>query len=398
MDLRDACQKADQILDEERIHPTISYGLSKAALTALGGMAALASWMGPNDRGKQHPRIVRVDPEEHQFKSVNFDLLCAVFDQVREQDRPTLFASLRSRILDTKSYRHKHTDLVNAGSWAWCSSELPLVAEFLTRRGDKQLFIAAIFEAAISPGLTLLLLQLEEMIALNFTLFTEEEYTQIPRAIATIENAVNELKGKPKPADTIRSNTRFHMLREVPRLCSSIVEECRSSRYLYTKGSLLPGMNLEVNQDKSKVQTFLKKLGFTQLLIESLDEAEKLYRTAATPFELKSCLGHLRSFVEHLHLQACVGARQKYGGSLPLKWGDALKYLVDHNLLTKQEDQFFSSLYTLVSDTGVHPLIADREYARLMRNMSIECGLLLLTKLDRLGVDLATGPVASTAP
>jgi hypothetical protein len=36
-----------------------------------------------------------------------------------------------------------------------------------------------------------------------------------------------------------------------------------------------------------------------------------------------------------------------------------------------------------MSDAGVHPLIAEREYARLMRNMSIEYGLLLLSKLDK---------------
>jgi len=40
-----------------------------------------------------------------------------------------------------------------------------------------------------------------------------------------------------------------------------------------------------------------------------------------------------------------------------------------------------------MSDTGVHPLIAEREYARLMRNMSIEYGLLLLTKLNKLGLN-----------
>jgi hypothetical protein len=236
------------------------------------------------------------------------------------------------------------------------------------------------------------------MIALNFTLFTEEEYTQISRAMPNLQIATEKLNDKPKPANTIESNTRFYLVREVPELCKSISEECRKAKYLLTKGSLLPGMNLEINQDKRQVQTFLEKLGFPQLLIESLDEAEKLYRTAATPFELKSCLGHLRSFVEQLHIQACIGVRNKFGGTLPSKWGEALKYLLDQQVLTKQEWQFFASLYTLVSDTAVHPLVAEREYARLMRNMSIECGLLLLSKLDKLGVSLAAKPTASVTP
>ncbi len=63
-----------------------------------------------------------------------------------------------------------------------------------------------------------------------------------------------------------------------------------------------------------------------------------------------------------------------------------MKYLLDNSVLTKQEELFSAQFYTLMSDTGVHPLIAEREYARLMRNMSIEYGLLLLTKLDKLGL------------
>ena len=69
-----------------------------------------------------------------------------------------------------------------------------------------------------------------------------------------------------------------------------------------------------------------------------------------------------------------------------MKWGEALKYLFENSILTKPEELFASQFYTLMSDTGVHPLIAEREYARLMRNMSIEYGLLLLTKLSKLGL------------
>jgi hypothetical protein len=103
---------------------------------------------------------------------------------------------------------------------------------------------------------------------------------------------------------------------------------------LYLKGSLISGMNQEVNQDKNAVRSFLEKLGFTSLLIQSLEEAEKLYRTSATPFELKSGMGHLRSFLEELHLQACVLVHKKKGGTLPSKWGEALSYLRAQDILS----------------------------------------------------------------
>jgi hypothetical protein len=169
-------------------------------------------------------------------------------------------------------------------------------------------------------------------------------------------------------------------------MSDSLSEGCRKARYLRLKGILLPGTNLEINQDKNAVCTFLEKLGFAELLIRSLDEAERLYGVAATPFDLKSGLGHLRSFLEGLHLQACAAVQKKFGGPLPSKWGDALKYLSDNDVLTKQEERFVAQFYSLMIDTGVHPLIAEREYARLMRNISIEYGLLLLTKLSKSGL------------
>jgi hypothetical protein len=390
MILSDAIERAGQVLAEERRHPTISYKSfsngAEASLERIG--ASLDRIERRLERETQHPRPVRETPE-HQFQSINFDLLCAIWDQVADDDRPTFLAAVNANITNKHNYHHLARDTQYAGSWQRCSSELPLVAEFMVRRGDKHMLFKALRKASLTPGLTLLLVQLEEMIALNFTLFTAEEYDQIRQTIVHVHQHAIKLNDLPNPADTTASNIRYHVGREIPQLCTALVELCRKAKYLYVKDDLLPGMNLEVNQDKNMVRGFLEKLGFPQLLVKSLDEAEKLYRIAATPFELKSCLGHLRSFVEQLHIEAAIGIHNKLGGTLPFRWGEALQYLFDQNVMSKQERQLFASLYTLVSDTGVHPLIADREYARLMRNMSIECGLLLLTKLDQMGINLA---------
>jgi len=56
---------------------------------------------------------------------------------------------------------------------------------------------------------------------------------------------------------------------------------------------------------------------------------------------------------------------------------------MQEGVLTKTEEAFVTSLYALVSDTGVHPLVAEREYARLVRNMNIEYGLLFLTRVEK---------------
>jgi hypothetical protein len=315
MNLGDATAQAVQILDEERVEPTVHYEKSPTALpTAV---------LSPYEPGL-YPASVREIPGEFQLQSTNFNLLSTLLDQVREGDRAALLASLRSRMSHVRPWRNKTREVVQSGSWRYCTSELPLVGEFLVRHGDKQ-FIPALGEATPTPGLTLLLIWLEQMIAFNFTLFTDEEYTTIPAAIAGIKRAIKDLGKRPRPLTTEDSNAAYHVVREVPGFCDRVVEACRKARFFYVKGSLVPEMNLEVNEDKNRVRSFLEKLGFTQLLIDSLNEAESLYRATATPFELKSSMGHLRSFLEQLHLQACAAANKKFGESLPSTWGAALK-------------------------------------------------------------------------
>src|SRR5260221_1676462 len=135
MNIQEAIVKAGQILDEERIAPTVHYE-PVANTSVLANAAALFSSLG--ERVKV-PLPVRETPEEFRFKSGNIDLLCTLLDQVPEQDRSKLFSYLGSRILNGGSYRHKHVEVVTAGSFAYCSSELPLLAEFFVRHGDRQL-------------------------------------------------------------------------------------------------------------------------------------------------------------------------------------------------------------------------------------------------------------------
>jgi hypothetical protein len=97
-------------------------------------------------------------------------------------------------------------------------------------------------------------------------------------------------------------------------------------------------------------------------------------------------VGHLRSFLENLQKEAMPKIHAKYGGILPTDWGGGLAYLLRHGVLSKTEEQFSARFYALISDEGVHPLVTERDYARLARNMVIEYALLFLSKLDRLGI------------
>src|SRR5579862_6719054 len=151
--------------------------------------------------------------------------------------------------------------------------------------------------------------------------------------------------------------------------------ECRQARYWYLKGALQNRPNLEIENDKLKVESYLSKLGFGDDMIKILNSVEQSYKEAGTPFELKSCFAHLRSYLEHLHRVTAKAIANTSGVPLAKdNWGTATLYLRENGLFTPQHENFVTSLYTLMSDTSVHPLGADREYARLLRNMVIEYG------------------------
>ena len=120
-----------------------------------------------------------------------------------------------SRSRESWTLGHFATDQENfsgPGSGNAVLLELPLVAEFLVRRGDKQALISVLYKAAPSPGLTLLLMQLEEMIALSFTLFTEAEYGYVRMAMDGVEQAIADLRKKPSPAFHPRIKHRLQYL------------------------------------------------------------------------------------------------------------------------------------------------------------------------------------------
>lgn len=390
MDIGRVLDMASQILDEERASPTVSYQLAVPAGTVSNPAKMLIQTMALAAYGKARPRRIAEDPTAFELSSTNFDLLSSLFERTEERNKEALFEHISSRIRHSNSFRYKHTDLKNAGKWSECSSELPLVAEFLIRCGSKQRFLSSLGKSTLHPGISLLLLHLEELIALNFTAFTEAEYLSLEMELGNLSKSIDAFvhsyyQGE-KTGTTAERNTKYHMAHELPELCASVLEECRKARYHHVKAALLPGLNLEVNQDRGAVVSYLEKLGFARDLIESLNEAERLYRTASTGFDLKSSMGHLRSFIETLYIHASITLKKKMGGSPPSKWGEALEVLKDGGVLTLKEQQVVIQLYTLMSDTGVHPLVAEREYVRLMRNVCIEFGLLLLTKLDKLGI------------
>jgi hypothetical protein len=396
MELKEALSKAGQILAEERSAPTVKYEIDAAVLAAkytgeyalaLGSMAIFTSDQRMASFRAQHPRPVQENPREWTFKSINYNLLCALHAQIAAAARPAFVNALLLRMATPGCALAKPKS--SHPSWHGFVSEFPLIAEFCVRNGASQALLETIPKNKPVPGQALLLQHMEEMIALNFTVFSDAEFRQLEVCARGLCDAYNKqfYENRASRDTHLWEGTSVQMsglFRDLGQFATGILEECRKARYLYLKGSLLEGLNLEINQDKDTVQTYLQALGFTETLAKSLDEVERHFHKGGTVFDLKASMGHLRSFLEGLHGEVLAVIHKQFGGALPSKWGDGLAYLRNHKVLSGAEEGFAANLYTIISDRAVHPLVAEREYARLFRNVVIEYSLLLLHKLKKL--------------
>jgi hypothetical protein len=392
MELKDALAKARQILDEERAFPTVRYevdvaGIAESSGKVVAAAVALSALSQPNQLAvnrSRRPRSVIERSGMWVLKSENYDLLCALHSRVDSDSRPVFVTSLLHRIgLPGSCLSVANSSYPGIFGYV---SELPVISEFCLRNGMTQMFLNAVAEADLTPGIAILLRHLEEIIALNYCVLSDEGQVQLA---ASITKMFRRFKPVPRRSldecefsgKAVRVGWLFD---EAKQSVLGLLEQCRKARYFYLKRALSEGLNIEINQDKDAVQSHLKALGFSDPLARSLDEAERLYHDGANEFDLKASMGHLRSFLEGLHNEAFPRLLAKFGGEMPASWGRGLAYLRENAVLSKQEEQFTASLYTIISDEAVHPIVAERQYARLFRNIVIEYALLLLWKLEKL--------------
>jgi hypothetical protein len=396
MKLEDVKGSALQILAEERRYPTVQYlpaDTSRAAPTAAEKFASVA--LLALNRSEE-PRTILSDVLQFQFQSRNYDLLVKLLSRVDDVERQAFLDWIAERIkIFPASLKNK-----NAGypSWNSQSSELPLIAEFLVRNGGKPAFFRILNSCGPTPGVAVMVLQLEDTVALNYPILSELEYSELAAAVSHLESASQALYMGLARSHGVAGGDWEHygfnaaaVALHIVQRCHILLELCRKAQFLHLRSSLDEDVNLEINQDKYVVESFLEKFGFSKPLLTALNEAEKLNSPSATALELKSSMGHLRSFLEQIHAEAVpqIGSLKKIGPPADAKWGTLLAHLSINNFLSSQEAKFVAGLYVLISDEAVHPLIAKREYARLTRNVVIEYALLFLRKLEQLGTSNA---------
>jgi hypothetical protein len=406
MEFGEAVEAMSRILFEERVRPTsrykqkVAWPVTKEGESPLLAMvnAAQIAAAGINlvQERQKHPRRVQEDADLYEFGGTNYDLMLRLLGEVETKDRELFFSEMLS-FVSAGGYLTKVGSETHFPTFLMTISDVPLIAEFCIRTGHlTELFDAILRITKPTNGLVLLLMQLEETISVNFDLFSREELKQIQqwlvpiRAMAEVQTwqTRGPVTGK-KVQNPHFKPGRQRQGNEIVRIIDDLFQETNQALFFYTKGHLQKTRNPEVEADKVKVIAFLDTLGFRKELKEALEEAEKQYRDDATAFELKSCFGHLRSFLEILHrdsADAIAAPAAENGGK---KWGEWIAYLRNKGIFIQPHEAFITSLYTLMSDTAVHPLTADRDYARLLRNMVIEYGVMFLSKLAADGIKIS---------
>jgi hypothetical protein len=403
MELAEALQNALYILDEDRVRPTLSYGYvgkewpremkwEESNMRQQGYTPSMAAVIGLTRMRQKRPREVEENPRLFVFESVNFNLLLSILNQLAPENRPKFIEELLKKMLAVAPTNASGVQHVFP-SWSHRTSPLALVAEFCIRNGYAQPLLNATLQLKVpSAGVAIMLIEIEEILSLNFNLFSPAQINSLRNSLAPLrEMAELQTYSARGSVGKMVENPAYRPGREkegseIVNAIDAIVQQCNQARYFYLKNVLQQNTNLEVESDKTKVVGFLDSLGFDPLLTASLAKAEELYLSSSNAFDLKSCLGHIRSFYEHLNIDAGQAFARHLGATVLDKWDPTLTFLKNKSFLSEQQDKFARGIYALLSDEGVHPLIAEREFARVLRNVVIEYGLMFLTMLQKKGI------------
>jgi hypothetical protein len=190
MELAEATRQALLILEEEQISPTVDYELVSPDWRIH--MQSLTDAVQSRPRPQpdvinihamrqQHPRLVTQSPQLYVFTSANYDLLRTIYQQVHTEDRSQFIDSIL-KLVKSGTTTHKEVRGARFPHFLNNTSCLPMLAEFCIRTNNAAALFASLQDIKwATTGIAIMLMQLEETIALNYDLFTEAAHHVIVR-------------------------------------------------------------------------------------------------------------------------------------------------------------------------------------------------------------------------
>lgn len=152
----------------------------------------------------------------------------------------------------------------------------------------------------------------------------------------------------------------------------------------------LDEVNPAINQDRERAVRLWAEEFETDTLGAMVRRIEEMFRGGgmdATAYA--TCMDRIRALLIEVCRQIAGRVAATHGKDEQLRGRqdrEVVEYLArtDIAFLTKQEQGLLRALYSLTSEYGAHRLIAEREHARLTKNIAYEVFLLLMEKLRRL--------------
>jgi hypothetical protein len=150
---------------------------------------------------------------------------------------------------------------------------------------------------------------------------------------------------------------------------------------------LLGETNLEINHDYEELIESVKNLRLSDAVALHLQHIERTFRTSKDDFDYASCLRSCRAFQEDIVSEAVGLVSLKKMGEVAEKrrnFGQGVSFLEAQAIMTTPEKGLFNVLNGFLSQEGAHSAYADREQARIAKNILIELSWLLMKRLEAL--------------
>lgn len=148
----------------------------------------------------------------------------------------------------------------------------------------------------------------------------------------------------------------------------------------------LSDVNPEINTDRDKVLELWGKK-FSNIEVPALiKEIDDYFREGDfSPTKFATCIGRIRVLLVEVSKKIALGIAKSKSDTLVTESSEEaffFQYLKNKEFISDSEWNILRSLYAMASDNGAHTSISNREYARLIRNISYEIILLFVSKYE----------------
>jgi len=201
VDLNEAIKQARLILGQEAISPTLNYVYVSDEWPRELQYEMTMRQQSYSARSVGHVALSRMrardgrevfdNPKLWKFESKNFEMLMGLYGQLSEFDRGKFIGGLLN------TYSGAYFPVVDGAKAHWPSwngylSPLPLLGEFAVRNSQAQMLFTILSRQELpSESHVLLVMQLREMLSLNFNLFTKSDLDTMPDALKGFREMAN---------------------------------------------------------------------------------------------------------------------------------------------------------------------------------------------------------------